>query len=107
MAAGGLARLARWATREPELSDLLRQRRSAANDNFEFDPLDAVDAVIMLGEAAPAVFFLFPMWAAASAYLKDPQYYLNKRLPKCGEESPPNKEPVRPRISGMDLSQEE
>ena len=75
-----------------ELKDLKRQ--PAANDNFELDPTDLLTEVFSLGEAAPAALFLYPMWAAASAYLKDPQYFLNKRPAPCGDTS--SKERRRP-----------
>lgn len=75
-------KLAHKIVRELDLRDL--KGRVAANDNFEFDALDCAEGALALGEAAPAALFLFPMWAAASAYLKDPQYYLNKRPATCG-----------------------
>lgn len=77
------------ATRKLDLKDL--QRQPVANDNLEFE---LIAEMLALGEAAPAALFLFPMWAAASAYLKDPHYYINKRLGQCGES--PSQEKRRP-----------
>jgi hypothetical protein len=97
MAAGGLVKIAKIMAapassrshRPLDVAKLLRQ--PAANDHLHLvrasppDPLDFFTEVVFLGEAAPAAFFLYPMWAAAAAYLKDPQYYLNRKISHCGD----------------------
>lgn len=91
MAAGSLARIITTvattpAARKIELKDL--PHHLPANDDIAFD---LITELLALGEAAPAALFVLPMWAAASAYLKDPQYYLNRHQPSCGESPSPEK----------------
>lgn len=104
MVVGGLAKVARAARHLQTTSRAHHPMRAARpnhvpaghvnnvyelrpKNNFEPDPLDVVEAAVALGEAGPAVLFLYPMWAAASAYLKDPKHYQNKPVRHCGDET--------------------